>query len=231
MRSATLKRGVTVGVAVSLTLAAVAAAQRAALREVKEWGVAGFSAAMALPLGEFSQNVSPIAGGGGAFMTVFVDPLGLLGMRFEGTVLAHGHGAVTNQSSPFYNATTFITGFHVGPQITLGRGILRLHGYGGIGLTYLFTVQSESDECYYYCQAAPPNEVNEVHDITWSGLIGGGMLVRLGGSNSNVHLDMGGRILANGAARYFTEDPSAQPTSSSANVGVLYLGLTFGLRN
>lgn len=231
MRSATLMRGVIVGVAMSSTFAAAAGAQRSALREVKEWGVAGFSAAMAVPMGEFSQRVSPLAYGGSAFLTVFVDPLGLLAMRFEGSVLAYGHDGVTNTSSPFYNATSFITGFHVGPQVTLGRGILRLHGYGAVGLTYLFTVQSESDECYYYCPPASPNEVHEVHDVTWSGLIGGGMLVRLGGSSSNVHLDMGGRILANGAGRYFTEDPSAQSTRSTANVGVLYLGLTFGLRN
>ena len=99
MRSATLMRGVTVGVAVSLTFAAAAGAQRSALREVKEWGVAGFSGAMAVPLGEFSQHVNPLAGGGSAFLTVFVDPLGLLAMRFEGSVLAYSHNNVTDPAS------------------------------------------------------------------------------------------------------------------------------------
>ena len=228
MRSATLMRGVTVGVAVSLTFAAAARAQRSALREVKEWGVAGFSGAMAVPLGEFSQHVNPLAGGGSAFLTVFVDPLGLLAMRFEGSVLAYSHNNVTDPASPFYNATSFITGFHVGPQVTLGRGILRLHGYGQIGLTYLFTTKSMDDNCYYSC---PPDADSEVHDFTWSGLLGGGMMVKLGGSSSNVHLDMGGRLLYNGAARYFAEDPATQPTPRTANVGVMYLGLSFGLRN
>ena len=229
MRAATPMRGVTWSLALALLFTTTASAQRrSGLREVTEWGVAGFSGGLALG-GTSQQTGGPIieAGGGSAFMSVFFDSWGLLSLRLEGSILAYGGDRVTVTNSynePIdVNQTTFLTGFHVGPQVTLGKGIFRPYGFGQVGFSYLFT-ETSRDDCY--CEGST------LQEFDWSGQLGAGMMLKLGGSSSNTHLDVGARFLY-GADSEYSAGPSTPPSQidRKASVSVIYLGFTFGLRN
>jgi len=222
MRAPTAIHGFTWGLALMLLQVVPAPAQRSALREVREWGVGGLWGAMAMPRGAFAQDSGPVGGGGGAFMTVALDPIGLLGFRLEGSLLAYGHDRSLANS---FNTTSYVAGFHAGPQITLGRGVLRPYGFGQVGMSYLFTTASARDECY--CDV---DDVIREH-FDWSWELGAGMMVRLGGSRSNVHLDLGARYLYAEDARSTTSNPTPQPFETQANMVAIHLGVTFGLRN
>ena len=222
MRAPTLIRGFTWAFALILLQVVPAPAQRSALREVREWGVGGLWGAMAMPRGAVANDSGPVGGGGGAFMTVALDPIGLLGLRLEGSLLAYGHES--SLTIPF-STTSYVAGFHAGPQITLGRGVLRPYGFGQVGISYLFTTASARDDCY--CD--DDDVIREQFDWSWE--LGAGMMVRLGGSRSNVHLDMGARYLYNEDTRSTTSTPTPQPFETQANLVAVHLGVTFGLRN
>jgi hypothetical protein len=233
MCAAPVIRGVSVGLVLSLTFAGAASAQRRALREVKEWGVAGFSGAVAL---EEVSRTGPVAtaGGGGLFMNVALDPFGLLGLRLEGSILAYGRDGTITYTNPYNSHTlqvsrnTFLTGFHAGPQVTLGRGILRPYGFGTVGFSYLFSTTSLD-----YCDCIIDDDAS-LEEFDWSAELGAGLMLRLGGSSSNFHLDVGARFLY-GADAEFAASSTGNPTSPffqrEASVSVMYLGFSFGLKN
>ncbi len=220
MRAPAVIRGFTWAFTLLVILVVPALAQRSALREVREWGVGGLWGAMAMPRGAIANDSGPVGGGGGAFMTVALDPVGLLGIRLEGSLLAYGHDR--SVTSPF-STTSYVAGFHAGPQITLGRGVLRPYGFGQVGISYLFTTAGR-DDCY-----CDDDVIGERFDWTWE--LGAGMMLRLGGPRSNVHLDLGARYLYAEDARSTTSTPTPQPFETQANLVAVHLGVTFGLRN
>src|SRR6185503_2137341 len=120
MRAVTTLRGLAAG---SLLIAAVvqgASAQRSALREVRDWGLAGTSLAMAVPVGEFATHVGE-GGGVDAFVTFNMDRTGLTALRLDGSVLAYGRNtARVFIDAPYYVpvdaiTTSWIVSFRAGP--------------------------------------------------------------------------------------------------------------------
>lgn len=210
-----------------LTITTAAHAQRG-LRRVHQWGTAGASAAMSIPVGEFAEHVS--AGGGmTGFLAINLDPAGFSALRIDGSLLATSRAVDFSYGSYYYPATTtsYIVGLRAGPQITLGNGPMRLYGFGQAGFSY-FVTSTDYGSCY--CGGS--NAVTEHDDVTLSWESGGGMLVRLGGHGSRVLIDLGARYLYNGRAQYLpawmVED--GQPIESEANLVALHLGITVGLR-
>lgn len=236
MRAAILKRrGMTWAVVLSISLAVPATAQRWALREVREWGLAGATAALAIPVGEFAEHVG--AGGGmTGFLTLNLDRAGITALRIDGSALAYGRATELTSLDPYYYAvgattTSFIVGVRAGPQVTLGSGPVRLYGFGQAGFSYFATTTSFGD---YGCYCGGYDDVTEQDDFTPAWEAGGGMLVRLGGYGSRVLLDLGARYLHNGRAQYLPArmvgDGSALPLETQANLVALHLGVTVGLR-
>jgi hypothetical protein len=235
MRAASLMRGMTWAVVLSISTAASATAQRWALREVREWGLAGASAAVALPVGEFAEHVG--AGGGIAgFMTVNLDRAGAIALRIDGSALAYGRATdIAYLDGPYYfpvgvTTTSFIVGLRAGPQLTLGRGPVRLYGFGQAGFSYFATTTSFGD---YDCGCGWYDDITEQDDINWAWEAGGGMLVNVG-RTGRVMLDLGARYLRNGRAQYLPAsmvgDGVALPLETQANLVALHLGVTVGLR-
>ena len=211
-----------------LTITTTAQAQRRSLREVHQWGTAGASLAMSIPMGEFAEHVG--AGGGmTGFLAINLDPAGFSALRIDGSLLAYGRALDYWSGSYYYPATTtsYIVGLRAGPQITLGSGPMRLYGFGQAGFSY-FVTSTDFGSCY--CGGS--DAVTEHDDVTLSWESGGGMLLRLGGHRGRVLLDLGARYLYNGRAQYLPAwmVESGQPIESEANLVALHVGVTVGLR-
>lgn len=234
MRAATLMRGLILAGSLSVTMAGAAAAQRSALREVRDWGLAGASLAVTVPVGEFAQHVG--AGGGlDGFMSFNLDRAGLTALRVDGSILAYGHAHDIAYLSGWYSypigvtTTSFIASLRAGPQVTFGTGPVRLYGFGQAGFSYFATTTSFGD---YDCGCGSFDEVTEHDDINLAWEAGGGLLIRLGGDRSRLLLDLGARFLHNGQAQYLPAwmVESGQPLQSEANLVALHIGVTVGLR-
>lgn len=236
MRAVTQMRGVTFVGALSIMIAGAAAAQRSALREVREWGLVGGSAAVAIPVGEFAKHVG--AGGGfDAFASFNLDRAGLTALRVDGSILAYGRATdIAYVTSPYYypvgvTTTSFIVSLRAGPQITFGTGPLRLYGFGQAGFSYFGTTTEFGD---YDCGCSSFDGITEHGDFNWAWDAGGGLLIHVGGVHSRLLLDLGARYLRNGQAQYLparmVSDGSALPLETEANLVALHIGVTVGLR-
>lgn len=236
MRAATLMRGLTVVSAFSIVIVSTAAAQRSALREVREWGLAGGSMAVAIPVGDFAQHVG--AGGGIDLFTSFnLDRAGFSALRVDGSILAYGRtNDIAYVTSPYYypigvTTTSFIASLRAGPQITLGTGPLRLYGFGQGGFSYFGTTTEFGD---YDCGCDSFDSVTEHGDFNWAWEVGGGLLIHIGGRHGRLLLDLGARYLNNGVAQYLparmVNDGSALPLETEANLVAVHIGVTVGLR-
>lgn len=233
MRAATLIRGLTLTGALAVTFAGAAAAQRSMLREVHDWGLAGGSIALAVPVGEFAQHVG--AGGGiDGFMSFNLDRAGLTALRVDGSILAYGRATdVAYFSSPYYypvgvTTTSFIVSLRAGPQLTLGTGPVRLYGFGQGGFSYFATTTEFGD-----CGCGSYGEFTEHDDINLAWEAGGGMLIQVGGRHGRLLLDLGARYLHNGQAHYlpaWMAGDGALPLETEANLVALHVGVTVGLR-
>jgi hypothetical protein len=228
-------RGMTWAVVLSTTVASAATAQRWALREVYERGLAGLSGAVAVPVREFAAHVE--AGGGlDGFVTVHLDRMGMVGLRVDGSLLAYGRAVdIVDLGGPYYYAvpattTSFILSLRAGPQVTFGTGPVRLYGFGQGGFSYFVTTTTFGD---YGCGCGWEDEITEHDDINLAWEAGGGLLVGLGHSG-RVMLDLGARYLRNGRAQYLPArmvgDAQALPLETQANLVALHVGVTFGLR-
>lgn len=228
MRAAPLMRGVLTAALLLLT-AAPAAAQRWALREVRERGLAGVSLALAMPVGEFANYVGD-GGGLDAFVTVHLDRAGLVGMRIDGSLLAYGRTNDWWYDGPYYavpaTTTSFIASLRAGPQLLFGTGPVRLYGFYQGGISYFATTTGFNDG---YC-GCNDDAITEHDDVTLAWEAGGGMLLGLG---RRVMLDLGARYLRNGRAEYLPARLVSAPDGvieSQANLVALHLGVTFRLR-
>lgn len=235
MRAVTTLRGLAVG---SLLLAGVvhsASAQRSALREVRDWGLAGISLALAVPVGEFADHVGE-GGGIDAFMAFNLDHLGMTALRIDGSLLAYGRA--TDRAyldNPYYVpvdviTTSWIVSLRAGPQITFGQGPVKMYGFGVAGFSVFTTTTAFSS---YNCGCGSYDEITEHDDLNLAWEAGGGFLIPLG-RRQRVLLDLGARYLSNGSAQYlparFVGSGTTVPLESEANLVALHLGVTFALR-
>jgi len=235
MRAVTTLRGLAAG---SLLIAAVvqgASAQRSALREVRDWGLAGTSLALAVPVGEFATHVGE-GGGIDGFMSFNLDHLGMTALRIDGSLLAYGRA--TDRAyldGPYYVpvdliTTSWIVSLRAGPQITFGQGPIKLYGFGLAGFS-VFTTNTQFSSSN--CGCGSYDEVTEHDDLNLAWEAGGGFLVPLG-HRQRIMLDMGARYLRNGRAQYLPArlvgDGTTVPLESEANLVALHFGVTFALR-
>jgi len=211
-------------------------AQRAALREVHSVGTAGGGLLIGIPQGEFQQHVNAAAGFGG-FVNVNVDRAGMTGIRLEGSFLVYDHlHDVAYLSGGYYSypigltTSSYIASLRAGPQLTVGQGPLRLYGFGLGGVSYSATTTSFDDNCGCGSYAS----TTEWDDVALAWEAGGGMQLALGRGHNPVLLDLGARYLHNGRVTYVPAQSLAggtlNPVASEANLVVLQLGVSVGLR-
>lgn len=235
MRAAPLISGTTWALALTLTPAIAASAQRSALREVRDWGLAGASFALVLPRDRSAAPNVRIGGGVTGYMTVYIDRAGFFGVRIDGSILGNGHSnRVAYAQGPYsypidMTVISFIGGLRAGPQITLGLGALQLYGFGTAGLTYVATTTTYDDHgCRCY-----DDSYTDWGDYHWSSEVGAGMLLRLGGPRGKVNLDLGVRRLGKAFTQYWTSgsgDDSTGPQPTELELMALHMGVTVGLR-
>ena len=122
----------------------VLGAQRYGLREVRNVGSAGVNLVVAAPVGDFKRNVD-IAGGLDVFAAFNLGRSEALALRVDGSYLIYGaeNRFVPQAYFPVSINTTYsIATVGLGPQVTLGRGPLRLYGFGTFGASYLWVRSS-----------------------------------------------------------------------------------------
>lgn len=240
-----------------LALAAAGAAPLSAqgrLREVREWGSAGGALVLADPVGYMGSFVN-LAGGADGFLTVNLIPGGALGLRFEGSWLAHqlsvgyGAGFVLVDAGGGYGhsgfgvdvrttSASYVASLRAGPQITLGGDGARLYGILVGGPSYFGTFGSFTTYdcgCGYYWPGYSETWILS-GDWAWGWQAGGGIQLRLGGRHAPTYLDLGARYVHHGDARYLVGGPSYDglPTwvalRGPAELVVFRIGVSVGLR-
>jgi hypothetical protein len=236
MRAATLWRGVAALSVLAAGVSHSAAAQRSALREVRNWGLAGMSLALAVPVGEFRDHVGE-GGGIDAFMAFNLDRAGASAIRVDGSLLAYGRSYDRAfLSGPYYfpigvTTTSFVASLRAGPQLTFGQGPAKLYGFWQGGFSYFATTTSFGD---YDCGCGGYDEITEHGDLNLAWEAGGGFLVQLGRGRHPIMLDLGARYLANGRAQYlparFVGNGTTIPIESEANLVAIHFGVSVGLR-
>jgi hypothetical protein len=236
MRAATLWRGLAALSVVTAGVLRPAAAQRSALREVHNWGLAGGSLALAVPVGEFRDHVGE-GGGFDMFMAFNLNRAGATAIRVDGSLLLYGSARDRAfLSGPYYfpigvTTSSFIASLRAGPQLTFGQGPVKLYGFWQGGFSYFATTTSFGG---YDCGCGGYDEITEHGDMNLAWEAGGGFLVPLGHGRHRVMLDLGARYLANGQAQYlparFVGNGTTLPIESEANLVAIHLGVTFALR-
>ncbi|HEV8264580.1 MAG TPA: hypothetical protein VGQ06_06490 [Gemmatimonadales bacterium] len=178
----------------SLALCAASlAAQRSALREVRNRGYAGINLVVAQPLDDFRRT-----GGVSAGLTGFaVMPLGRsarMGLRIDGSYMVYesdyrGYGISTTSS---------IGSLALGPQITLGEGPIRPYAFATLGGSLFWT--SLSDQGYCGCYDDDVFYLNG--RFTTATQLGTGVMMVLSRGHTPVSLDLGVRDLRHAQVRY-----------------------------
>ena len=207
------------------------------LREVRDAGSAGLNLVVAVPTGEFRQNVD-IAGGLEAFGVFTLGRSGLA-LRVNGAYLIYGSDN-TILSQPYYpvaiTTTYSIANFGIGPQVTLGQGPVRVYGFGTVGFSYIWARSSyglDGCGCDVFASGTDFDD--------WTGALqgGGGLLINLSNRRVPIALDLGARYLANGDAWYVSPgdvvpQPDGSvviyPVRSKANLVAFHAGVSIGLR-
>ena len=198
----------------------------AGLREVRGGGGgnAGFTLAIAQPLGEFRRNGAVAAG-----LTGFaVLGRSSVGLRIDGAYLVYdsdyrGYGISTTSS---------IGSLAFGPQITLGQGAIRPYGFATLGGSMFWT--SVSDENYCGCYDSDVFLLNG--RFTTVSQVGTGVLINV---SRRVSLDLGVRDVRHEQVRYvpaggITENSdgsfSVERVETPVRMRVFQVGVSFGLR-
>jgi hypothetical protein len=199
--------------------------------------VAGINGAFMQPTGEFEQFV-PSGGGFGVNFVSALDPYGILGIRLDGGVLWYGHEHYDVWLGPrlpydylTMNTDNFIVNLGVGPQITLGHGVMRPYGFGLAGISYFATATTLDDDWGETYESDTNFE-----DTQFALSAGGGLLIEIGGRRSPLLLDLGAVWTHNGETTYLREgsivtDPYGytviRPIRSEADHWVFRLGVAF----
>lgn len=207
------------------------------LREVRDIGNAGVNLVVAVPVGEFRQNVD-VAGGLDVFGAFNLGRSGLA-LRLDGSYLIYGSDN-TLVDQPYYpvsiNTTYSITSLGIGPQLTFGQGPVRLYGFGTVGFSYIW---ARSSYGVGGCGCDAFASGTDFDD--WTGALqgGGGLLLNLRSRHVPIALDIGARYLSNGDAWYVSPgdvvpqpngDVVIYPVRSKANLVMFHAGVSIGLR-
>ena len=226
------------GLLIAASVPATLGAQRYGLREVRDVGNAGVNLVVAVPSGEFRRNVD-IAGGVDVFGAFDLGRNSGLALRVDGSYLIYGsdNRIVTQPFYPVSISTTYsIATFGVGPQVTLGRGPVRVYGFGTFGASYIWVRSSYGvDGCG--CDAFA--SATDFDDWTAALQGGGGLLVNLRSRHTPIALDLGARYLSNGNAWYVSPgdvvpqpngDVVIYPVRSKANLVMFHLGVSLAIQ-
>jgi hypothetical protein len=237
----TARRAAALALALTSGAAGAAAAQTPGLREARSWGGVGLGLIVGVPVGEFGYYVSPAPGVAGSF-AVNLDRAGVIALRVDGSYIQYGNddrpvslagtGGLVNldMSTDF-----FIAALRAGPQLVLGQGPVRLYGFGTVGAAYFATWTSLRDNCGCYDIATTTN----YDDGALSLAGGGGFLIDVSHGHHPVSFDLGATYVRNGRVTYLregsiVENPDGsftlQPVRSDANLVLLQLGVSVGLR-
>ncbi len=197
-------------------------------------GMAGGFVLMAYPLGEFNDfiDASP---GFGFFFQYNVDKRGMFGLRLDGSLVFYGSETTRRPLSLTVQRITvdvttenLIGSLFIGPQFTVPEGSVRPYLNAGIGFSYFETQSSVSGSSDFEGFARSTN----FDDFTFAAAAGGGLLIYL---SKNVFLDLSGRYMWNGQARYLREGSireapdgsiSFRPIESETNLLLLQIGVS-----
>lgn len=197
---------------------------------------------LALPVGEFRDNVD-LGGGGGLAGVWLLDGHGMLGLRLDGAFVLYGY---RSERRPFsltvpevavdVRTTNYIVSGGVGPQVYLATGPVRPYVYGTVGVAYFATESTVSGEGWDDDDIASSTNL---HDTSLALSGGGGLSIRVANRANPVSLDLGASYQYNGETEYLTSGlpvPSAVggrrflPLLSETNMVVFRVGVTLGMR-
>jgi hypothetical protein len=196
---------------------------------------AGLSFQVGQARGQFADYVDVGWGGGG--YVVYRPGGAALGVRLGATYLIYG--SQTHRYPLVPGVTVDVTTrnqiaqFAIGPQLTIGQGVVRVYGFGAIGASFFWTNSSVEGSDNNQPFASTTN----YHDGTFAGELGSGLQIRLGGRRVPIFADLGVRYVNNGRVTYVTKDRVTisgnqllvDPVDSEANLLVYHLGVTVGL--
>jgi hypothetical protein len=186
--------------------------------------------------GQFADYVNLGWGAGG--YVLYRPRGGPLGIRLGGMYLVYGSQTHRYPLVPgiAVDVTTRnqIAQFSLGPQLTLGRGAVRVYGFGTIGGSVFWTNSSVAGSDG---NTQPFASTTNYQDGTLSAEIGGGCQVLLASRHVPIYADFGVRYLNNGRVTYVTRDGVTidgnqllvDPVDSKANLVVYHVGVTVGL--
>ena len=196
--------------------------------------VAAFSGIGGAPTGYFGQVVGSGWGVGGSFG--WRPGQGPLGLRAEASFLNYASESLdvllpgtAGRVMGELTTSNWIGRLAIGPQLTLGHGVVRPYAYATAGTSYFATTTSLSDDGCGECGASDTN----YSDWTFSWSAGGGLLLRVGGTG---HVDVGARYIGNGTVNWLGEGDLVQdaddvarprPRRSPADVVEFTVGFTF----
>ena len=198
----------------------------------------GLSLQVGQATGQFADYVD-LGGGGGGYLLYRPDPDGPLGFRVSAMYLVYGSQTHRYPLVPgiAVDVTTRnqIAEIALGPQLTLGRGMVQVYGFGAVGGSFFSTTSGVegSDQ-----NNQPFASTTNHEDGTFSSELGGGLLVRVSHGRFPIFVDLGARYLNNGRVTYVTRERVSisgnkllvNPVDSEANLVVYHLGVTLGLR-
>jgi opacity protein-like surface antigen len=127
--------------------------------------------------------------------------------------------------------SNWIARLAIGPQLTVGHGVVRPYAYATAGTSCFATTTSLSDD-HDSCGDCVASDTN-YSDWTFSWSAGGGLLVRVAAAG---YLDVGARYIGNGTVNWLAEGDLVQdaddvarprPRRSPANVVEVTVGFAF----
>ncbi len=197
----------------------------------------GLSLQVGKARGQFADYVE-YGGGGGGYLVYRPNREGPLGLRVSAMFLVYGSQTHSYPLVPgiVVDVTTDNQIFQLalGPQLTIGRGMLQAYGFGTVGGSFFSTTSGVEGSDQNNQQFASTTNHS---DGTFSGEVGGGVLVRVN-RRMPLFVDFGARYLKNGRVTYVTEEGVTisgnqlvvNPVDSDANLVVYHIGVTIGLR-
>lgn len=221
------------GLAVALLPWQAGAQERQDASPESPGGYLGLSFQVGQARGQFAEYVDYGFGGGG-YLVFRPGRRGPLGVRLDVMYLNYGSQTHSHPLVPgiVVDVTTDNEIFQIalGPQLLIGRGALRVYGFGTVGVSGFMTTSAvEGTDQNNQQFASTTNHA----DATFSGEGGGGLLVRLSGG---LLLDIGARYLKNGQVTYVTKERVTisgnqllvDPVHSDANLMIYHLGVAIG---
>ncbi len=204
-------------------------------------GLAGVYVLAARPLDEFEDYVDTSPGLGGYFL-INADRHSPVGLRLDGSLIIYGSETIRRPFSGtipfvFVDVTTdnVIGSLFLGPQLTAGRGRLRLYSHAGMGFSYFGTSSSIEEEDHFHHHGTIASSTHfDDWALAWTG--GGGLAL---GLSRSVFIDLSAQYVNNGRVRYLREGSIIErpdgsiwfvPIESTANVLMMKVGVSFAFR-